>query len=346
MATVPPLLDIKDLYVQFSVYGGQLKVLDGVNFIMYAGEKVGLVGETGCGKTTMMKAILRVLPTPPAHIPRGEIYFKGQDILKMSADDLKRVRGRGISMIFQDPTAALNPVFSIGEQLEAVIHYSAPQGRPLSRQEVHQRAVTSLQEVALADAERLLRSYPIQLSGGMRQRVCIGMALATGPEVLIADEPGTSLDVTIQDQVLRLLKKLVEEKNTAIILITHTLGIVREMTDRVYVMYAGNIVEVAATEKLFARPLHPYTQGLISTVPRLTGGGIASGIPGRIPDYRNPPAGCRFHPRCPYVMDICRTEKPPAYQVDGDHEVACFLYRDQGSSAQLRSLRQGVKGTP
>lgn len=179
----------------------------------------------------------------------------------------------------------------------------------------------------MADPERLLRSYPIQLSGGMRQRVCIGMALSTRPELLIADEPGTSLDVTIQDQVLRLLRKLVDEKNTTVILITHTLGIVRETTDRVYVMYAGNIVEFAATQRLFANPLHPYTQGLISTVPRLTGGGIASGIPGRIPDYHNPPSGCRFHPRCPHVMDICRTEKPPAYQVDANHQVACFLYR-------------------
>jgi peptide/nickel transport system ATP-binding protein len=232
-------------------------------------------------------------------------------------------------MIFQDPTAALNPVFSVGEQMEAVIQYSSDRGNVLSRQEIHQRAVAALQEVALADPERLLQSYPIQLSGGMRQRVCIGMALATRPELLIADEPGTSLDVTIQDQVLRLLRTLVEEKNTSVILITHTLGIVREMTDRVCVMYAGDIVEMASTKKLFANPLHPYTQGLISTVPRLTGGGIASGIPGRIPNYLTPPSGCRFHPRCPHVMDICRTEKPPAYHVDDDHEVACFLYRTE-----------------
>ena len=246
---------------------------------------------------------------------------------------MQQVRGSGISMIFQDPTAALNPVFSIGDQLKAVIGYSAGRGRQIPGQEIHRRAVTALQEVALADPERLLRSYPVQLSGGMRQRVCIGMALATGPELLIADEPGTSLDVTIQDQVLRLLRRLVEEKNTSVILITHTLGIVREMTDRVYVMYAGTMVEVAATPRLFARPLHPYTQGLISTVPRLTGGGIAGGIPGRIPAYLNPPAGCRFHPRCPHVMDICRAQKPPVYHVDQDHEVACFLYKDQERGA-------------
>ncbi len=327
MTSISLLLEIKNLHVHYAVYGGRLSVLDGVNLHMTTGEKVGLVGETGCGKTTTMKAILGVLPTPPARIPQGEIYFKGRDIRKMSSNDLQRVRGRGISMIFQDPTAALNPVFSVGEQMEAVIQHSSDGGNALSRQEVHQRAVAALQEVALADPERLLQSYPIQLSGGMRQRVCIGMALATRPELLIADEPGTSLDVTIQDQVLRLLRALVEEKNTSVILITHTLGIVREMTDRVYVMYAGDIVEVASTKKLFAKPLHPYTQGLISTVPRLTGGGIASGIPGRIPDYLNAPQGCRFHPRCPHVMDICRTEKPPAYHADDDHEVACFLYR-------------------
>jgi len=334
--TAPLLLEIKDLQVHFAVYGGRLKVLDGINLAVYSGEKVGLVGETGCGKTTAMKAILRVLPMPPARIPGGEIFFKGRDILKMSSNELHQVRGRGISMIFQDPTAALNPVFSVGQQLEAVIGFAVAKGHQMSHQEIHVQAVTSLQEVALADPERLLHSYPVQLSGGMRQRVCIGMALATNPELLIADEPGTSLDVTIQDQVLRLLRKLVEDKDTSVILITHTLGIVRELTDRVYVMYAGNMVEVAATQKLFAQPLHPYTQGLIQTVPRLTGGGMASGIPGRIPDYLNPPPGCRFHPRCARAMDICRTQKPPAYHIEAGHEVTCFLYRDREKDARAQ----------
>lgn len=343
----PLLLEIKNLQVHFSVYGGRLKVLDGINLKVQRGEKVGLVGETGCGKTTTMKAILRVLPMPPAKIPGGEILFNGRDILKMNGSDLQQVRGKGISMIFQDPTAALNPVFSVGQQMEAVIAHSGftltPGPSPLegrgeiegggergglSRQEVHRRAVAALQEVALADPERLLRAYPIQLSGGMRQRVCIGMALATSPELLIADEPGTSLDVTIQDQVLRLLHKLVEEKHTSVILITHTLGIVREMTDRVYVMYAGNVIEEASTRQLFANPRHPYTQGLIQTVPRLSGGGIASGIPGRIPDYLNPPPGCRFHPRCEHAMDICKIEKPTAYRIADGHQVACFLYKN------------------
>jgi peptide/nickel transport system ATP-binding protein len=322
-----PLLEIKDLAVNFAVYGGELRVLDGVNFRMFAGERVGLVGETGCGKTTTMKAVLRVLPMPPARIPHGEILFKGNDILKMKETDLRLVRGQGISMIFQDPTAALNPVFTIGEQMQAVIQSNAQDNNlSISRQKSLELAVSALKDVALADPERLLKSYPIQLSGGMRQRVCIAMALSTNPEILIADEPGTSLDVTIQDQILRLLRDLVESRNMSVILITHTLGVVRELTNRVYVMYAGSIVETAETRKIFSRPLHPYTQGLIATVPRLTGGGIASGIPGRIPDYRNPPTGCRFHPRCPHVMDICKRMKPPLIEIEQNHSVACFLY--------------------
>jgi len=321
------LLEIKDLHVHFDVYGGTLRVLDGVNFVVQSGQRVGLVGETGCGKTTTMKSILRILPTPPARIPQGEIYFKGQDVLKMKKGDLQRIRSEGISMIFQDPTAALNPVFTIGQQLEAVVRHSMEGGK-LSKGKIREQALVPLREVSLPDPERMLDSYPIQLSGGMRQRICIAMALVASRELLIADEPGTSLDVTIEDQILRLLRRLVEEKNVSVILITHTLGVVRETTDRVYVMYAGNMVEVADTEELFANPLHPYTHGLMAAVPRLTGGGISDGIPGRIPDYLNPPPGCRFHPRCERAMDICREEKPAFYQVNTDHEVACFLYRD------------------
>lgn len=330
MSANPPLLEIKNLHVHFKVYGGRLRVLDGVNFVMHAGERVGLVGETGCGKTTTMKALLRVLPMPPAQIPSGQIMFEGRDILRLNTSELQQVRGRGISMIFQDPTAALNPVFTVGQQLEAVIRASVGR-QELSETSVQNRSLAALEEVALADPARLLKAYPIQLSGGMRQRVCIGMALATQPKLLIADEPGTSLDVTIQDQVLRLLRRLVLEKNTSIILITHTLGIVREMTDRVYVMYAGNMVEEAVTRKLFENPLHPYTRGLMEAVPRLTGGGVSDGIPGRIPNYLTPPPGCRFHPRCPHAMDVCRAEKPAFYQMDDGHQVACFLYKEKGS---------------
>lgn len=326
------LLQVKDLQVHFQVYEGTLRVLDGVELVVNKGEKVGLVGESGCGKTTTMKAVLRVLPMPPAQIVGGQVLFHGQDVMRMDRRALARVRGRGISMIFQDPTAALNPVFTIGQQLRAVIQHSAADGRALSAREVHERARQALAEVALADPDRLLNAYPVQLSGGMRQRVCIGMALATHPELLIADEPGTSLDVTIQDQVLRLLRQLVEEKNTSIVLITHTLGVVRELTDRVYVMYAGEIVEAAPTRRLFAQPKHPYTQGLMAAVPKLTGTGISDGIPGRIPSYLQPPTGCRFHPRCPAVMDICRHTKPPVFAVGDGHTTACHLYSDQGGA--------------
>lgn len=325
-----PILDIRNLSVHFKVYGGILKVLDGVNLAVQRGQKVGLVGETGCGKTTTMRASLRTLPMPPARIPGGEILFEGQDVLKMSDSQLRRVRGRGMAMVFQDPTAALNPVFSVGQQIEAVVRHSTD--ARLSRSDVHQRAIAPLKEVALPDPERMLDTYPVQLSGGMRQRVCIAMALVANPRLLIADEPGTSLDVTIQDQILRLLRNLVEEKGLSIIVITHTLGVVRELTDRVYVMYAGNMVEVATTAELFREPLHPYTRGLMAAVPRLSGGGVSDGIPGRIPSYMHPPPGCRFHPRCPHAMGICRQEKPGFYTAGSDHQVACFLYRDGGAS--------------
>jgi peptide/nickel transport system ATP-binding protein len=336
------LLDIKNLSVNFKVYGGVLKVVDGVDFQVRQGEKVGLVGETGCGKTTTMKALLRILPSPPAQIASGEILFNGQDMLKLREERLRAIRGSGISMIFQDPTAALNPVFTVGQQLEEVIHNASPENRRLSRDELRKRAMVPLQEVALADPERLLNAYPIQLSGGMRQRVCIGMALSTEPELLIADEPGTSLDVTIQDQVLRLLHALVERRDTSVILITHTLGIVRQTTDRVYVMYAGNMVEVAPTKKLFAKPSHPYTQGLMDAVPKLTGGGIAHGIPGRIPAYLNPPTGCRFHPRCPYAMPVCSREKPPFFDIEAEHRAACFLFDDADKVAAYKAEKETV----
>jgi peptide/nickel transport system ATP-binding protein len=325
-----PILDIKNLSVHFKVYGGVLKVLDGINLVVQRGQKVGLVGETGCGKTTSMRAALRTLPVPPALIPGGEILFEGRDVLKMSDSQLRRVRGRGMAMVFQDPTAALNPVFSVGQQIEAVVRYSTD--TRLSRRETRERAIVPLKEVALPDPERMLDTYPVQLSGGMRQRVCIAMALVANPRLLIADEPGTSLDVTIQDQILRLLRNLVEEKGLSVIVITHTLGVVRELTDRVYVMYAGNMVEVAATPELFREPFHPYTRGLMAAVPRLSGGGVSDGIPGRIPAYMHPPPGCRFHPRCPQAMDICRQDKPTFYTVGSDHQVACFLYRDGRAS--------------
>jgi peptide/nickel transport system ATP-binding protein len=299
-----------------------------VNFYVEEGEKVGLVGETGCGKTTTAKSILRILPEPPAKIMGGRVSFDGRNVLEMSSREVREMHAHGVAMIFQDPTASLNPVFTIGDQLMAAIRYSSLEDRP-TRGQIRERALVALREVALPDPARILDSYPVQLSGGMRQRICIAMALAANSQLMIADEPTTSLDVTIQDQVLRLLGRLVLEKDTSTILITHSLGIVREWTARVYVMYAGNMVETAPTEELFRQPLHPYTQGLMKAVPKLTGEGIAEGIEGRIPSYLDPPSGCRFHPRCPHRMDICSQEFPPYYATGTKQQVACYLYRDR-----------------
>jgi peptide/nickel transport system ATP-binding protein len=323
------LLEIKDLYVWYKVFGGFLKVLDGLNLNVRSGERVGVVGESGCGKTTTAKSILRILPEKDFHIPKGEILFKGEDILRMRADQLQKVRSSGIAMIFQDPTAALNPVFTIGSQLFDVIHFASSNDHAKherTKNRLKRVAISALKDVSMPDQERLLGNYPIQLSGGMRQRVCISMALTASRDLLIADEPGTSLDVTIQDQILRLLRELVAKQNTSILLITHSLGVAREMTDRIYVMYAGTTIETAKSRDLFKNPLHPYTVGLLSSVPRLSGGGIARGIPGRIPDYLNPPTGCRFHPRCLSVMPICSEQKPSFVELGDEHSVACFHY--------------------
>ncbi|MGB9802829.1 ABC transporter ATP-binding protein [Desulfofundulus sp.] len=319
-----PVLEIKDLHVWYRTYGGYSRVLDGVNLHVHKGEKVGLVGEAGCGKTTTMRAVLRILPEGQAHVPQGQILYHGQDILKMTPRELQKVRTKGISMIFQEPAAALNPVFTVGTQIFDVIKYSGLGKEESSRENIRRLAIQAIKEVYIPDPDRILSCYPNQLSGGMKQRICIAMAIVTPRELLIADEPGTSLDVTIQDQVHRLLRGLVEKKGMSLIMITHSLGVARELTDRIYVMYAGTIVEVARTGELFANPLHPYTLGLLSSVPRLTGGGVAEGIYGRIPDYLHPPEGCRFHPRCPRALQRCREEKPLLKDLGDGHQVACF----------------------
>lgn len=319
------LLDIRSVKIWYKTYRGYAKVVDGVNIHVDKGEKIGLVGESGCGKTTTMKTVLRLLDPSQSLVPEGEILLKGQDILKASPDKLLQVRRKEISMISQEPMAALNPVFTVGQQMMDVVHYSGAYSK-YSKKEIYDLCKKTISDVLISDPDRILKSYPHQLSGGMRQRVCIATSLITPRNLLIADEPGTALDVTIQDQIHRLLRNLVDVNNLALIMITHSLGVARELVDRIYIMYAGNIVETADTKKIFSNPLHPYTAGLMKCVPRLSGGGISSGIYGYVPDYVNSAQGCRFHPRCPDVMDICRQNKPPTYIVDQDHQVACFKY--------------------
>jgi peptide/nickel transport system ATP-binding protein len=320
------LLGIKDLNVDYNTYRGKLKVLNGVHLTVNEGEKVGVIGESGCGKTTTMRTILRILASN-AVVDSGEILFKGEDLLKMSNKEMTDVRRKHITMIFQDPTAALNPVFKVETQLMDVIRYSGTiKDEKVTKEKLMAKSLLLLKEVALPDPERVLDSFPFQLSGGMRQRICIAMSLATSGDLLIADEPTTSLDVTIQDQVFRLMKSLVEKRNLSVILISHALGAVRGTVNRVYVMYAGNVIETAETEELFTNPWHPYTQELIKSVPKLTGTGFSEGIKGRIPDYMNPPPGCRFNPRCSYALDRCLKEKPQLLGESGGHQAACWLY--------------------
>ncbi|MEM2732210.1 MAG: ABC transporter ATP-binding protein, partial [Nitrososphaerota archaeon] len=290
------------------------------------GERVGIIGESGSGKTTLLKTILRILPQNGI-ISKGEIIYEGRNILKLSDGELAKIRRREIGMIFQDPMAALNPVFKIRDQLYDILKYRMmAEGRNPSSKELYEESLKLFNDVRLPDPDRVLESYPFQLSGGMRQRVMIAMALASAGKLLLADEPTTNLDVTIQDQILKLIHRLVIEKNLSTILVSHALGMVYHMTDKVYVLYAGDIMEEAGTKELFNKPKHPYTQLLIASTPRLSSIGVGEGIKGKLPDYRNPPAGCRFSPRCPYVMDKCINTKPGRIQLNNEHVVSCHLY--------------------
>lgn len=315
-------LDIRNLSISFSVYGKITKVIDQISFSVGKGQRVGLVGESGCGKTTTLRAILNVLPSN-AIVESGEILFNGADVFKMSVKELEQFRRKGAGMIFQDPSSALNPVFTIGDQLTTALKYAGYE--KMNKAAVYQQAKQALRDVYLADPERIMDSYPFQLSGGMKQRVCIAMTLAAGRHLLLADEPGTSLDVTIQDQILRLINKLVLDKHLSVIMVSHSLGVIREVTGFVNIMYAGTIVESGDTDMVFRQPKHPYTVSLMNCVPKLTGAGIAEGVPGRIPDYANPPLGCRFSPRCPYAKEICHKERPPKVEAGPNHLVACYF---------------------
>ena len=294
------LLSIRNLKTHFYTEEGIVEALDGVNLDIMRGETLGLVGETGCGKSVTALSVMRLIPSPPGKIIAGEILFEGEDLLDKSPKEMRQIRGRKISMIFQDPTTSLNPVYTIGDQVGEAIRLHHDTNKALT----WERMVEALRLVRIADAEERATNYPHQFSGGMRQRVMIAMMLSCWPALLIADEPTTSLDVTIQAQVLLLMEELQRELNMSILLITHNLGVVAETCDRVGVMYSGNVIELADVETLFEAPKHPYTQGLLGSVPRpdrdLEDLAI---IPGSVPSLINPPPGCRFHPRCSYAMD-------------------------------------------
>ena len=321
------LLEIRDLKVSF-VYGKQSQpALEGVSLSIDRGRTVGLVGESGCGKSLTALSIMQLLPTPPARIDGGEIVLSLQDrsldLLKIAGKAMRKVRGRDIAMIFQDPMTSLDPVYSIGEQIAEVL--IAHEG--LARPDALKRAVQLLLDVGISSPEQRVRQYPHELSGGMRQRAVIAMALACKPAILIADEPTTALDVTIQAQVLALMRSMQQSRGTALLLITHDMGVIAEMADDVLVMYLGRIVERGSVIQVLERPAHPYTQGLIASLPRLDmpDGERLTPIQGTVPSLAAIPSGCRFHTRCPHVMDVCRREEPAMRSAERGHEAACWL---------------------
>ena len=320
------VLEIRDLKTYFFTYEGVAKAVDGVTYQLAKGEPLGVVGESGCGKSVTALSILRLIPIPPGKIVGGEILFKGKNLIDLSEEEMRKIRGNRISMIFQEPMTSLNPVFTIGNQIQETIKLH--QG--LSKRESLEKAIEMLRLVNIPSPERCVNQYPHELSGGMRQRAMIAMSLACNPEILIADEPTTALDVTIQAQILDLLNKLKEELGMAIILITHNLGVIAETVNRVLVMYAGKIVEEAKTKTLFENPQHPYTRGLLKSIPRL-GDKVRHGkvrlseIPGVVPSLYEIPSGCKFSTRCPSVMDICKEKEPELKEIEKDHFSACWL---------------------
>lgn len=325
------LLEVKNLKTYFYSDSGVVKAADDVSFHLKEGETLGIVGESGCGKSITCLSVVRLVETPPGKYENGEIMFSGEDMLKVSDARIREIRGNDISFIFQEPMTSLNPVFKIGRQISEtmILH------RGMSRDEAYKESVRMLDMVKIPNPERVAEDYPFQLSGGMRQRAMIAMALACEPRLLIADEPTTALDVTIQAQVLDLMNELKQKMNTSIIFITHDLGVIAEMSDRVMVMYAGKVVEIAETHDIFKNPRHPYTVGLIGSKPDMgTESDRLHVIPGNVPDLSNVPAGCPFHPRCDRAMDVCGEYFPGETALDKEHKIACWLY---GSSKEVIS---------
>jgi oligopeptide/dipeptide ABC transporter ATP-binding protein len=321
-ATRAPLLEIRDLAVTFTEPGGVARAVDGIDLVVGEGETVGLVGESGCGKSVTALAVLRLIESPGRIAHGSSVRLEGRDLLALGAKEIRAVRGNHVALVFQEPLSALNPVLTIGDQIAEAVRAH----EHVSRGTAHWRAVEMLVSVGIPDAERRAAAYAHQLSGGMRQRALLAMALACHPKLLLADEPTTALDVTIQAEILELLDRLQQKLGMAVLLITHNLGIVAERTRRVYVMYAGQIVEEAPTERLFARPAHPYTEGLMGAIPSLgERRERLQAIPGQVPPANAWPAGCRFHPRCRYAWSKCRTEMPPLIEVGPGHRARCWL---------------------
>jgi oligopeptide transport system ATP-binding protein len=353
--TDQPLLTVDGLVVRFKTQDGIIHAVNGVSFDLEPGERVGLVGESGCGKSVTNLGIMRLLPRPAGRIEGGRVIFEGIDLVTLSEADMRDLRGKEIAMIFQDPMTSLNPVLTIEEQMVETIQAH----RKVSRDDARKRAIALLEMVGISHPETRLKSFPHQFSGGMRQRVMIAMALALEPKLMIADEPTTALDVTIQAQVLEILHRLTDETGTALILITHDLGVVAGMTQRILVMYAGFVVEAATTPELFAHPSHPYTVGLLHSIPRLDEERTGDLIPieGTPPDQRRAPTGCPFAPRCAWRLEVCWTNNPPLTPIDGmsraittgpnaTHQIACHNPPTPEEADAGRPLRAGFVAAP
>ncbi len=321
------LLKVEDLRTEFKISRKKtVPVISNISFQIKQGEIIGLVGESGCGKSVTSLSIIRLLNDKSGKVTQGSVLFKGRDLLDCTDEEMRQMRGKYISMIFQEPMSSLNPAMRIEDQLIEAIRLHSN----VTKQEARAHALEMLKNVGIPVAEQVMRTYPHQLSGGMSQRVMIAMAMSSYPDLLIADEPTTALDVTIQAQILELMQRIRKERGTSILLITHDLGVVAEICTRVYVMYAGRIVEEAPVDLLFSDPCHPYTRGLIASVPKL-GSPVEnlSIIPGSVPDVTAMPAGCRFHPRCPQAMEICRRQEPEFYTINQDQKCRCWLWENK-----------------
>ena len=319
------LLEVSGLCTEFKTAAGTIRAVDGISLSVRKGETLGIVGESGCGKSITSLSIMQLLPKRISRIASGHIKFEGKDMLEMSVKEVRNIRGNRIAMIFQEPMTSLNPVFKIGRQISESARYHLK----LGKKEASERAIEMLRKVGIPRPEKIAGQYAHQLSGGMRQRVMIAMAMVCNPQLLIADEPTTALDVTIQAQILDLMRDLQKNEGMSILMITHDLGVVAEMCDRVVIMYAGQIVEETDVATLYSNPLHPYTRGLLASLPQLAGDNERlSSIPGQVPNPANLPSGCRFAPRCPMVVDRCWAERPELLEVQQGHTCRCLLQQE------------------